>query len=103
MKFVSKRKENIVGKGENAGYQHFLLFQQCFQGLLSSGSYTSNWGLCENPKNANESLIIVAYNFPYSWNRIKKMNSKVISPFVCYVYQNRIEQRMQLELGSQLS
>ena len=24
------RLENIVGKGENAGYQHFLLFQQCF-------------------------------------------------------------------------
>ena len=23
--------ENIVGKGENAGYQHFLLFQQCFE------------------------------------------------------------------------
>ena len=22
--------ENIVGKGENAGYQHFLLFQQGF-------------------------------------------------------------------------
>ena len=22
--------ENIVGKGENAGYQYFLLFQQCF-------------------------------------------------------------------------
>ena len=21
----------IVGKEENAGYQHFLLFQQCFQ------------------------------------------------------------------------
>ena len=21
---------NIVGKGENAGYQHFLLFSQCF-------------------------------------------------------------------------
>ena len=25
------RVENIVGKGENAGYQHFLLFPQCFQ------------------------------------------------------------------------
>ena len=25
------RVENIVVKGENAGYQHFLLFQQCFQ------------------------------------------------------------------------
>ena len=23
--------ENIVGKGENAGSQHFLLFPQCFQ------------------------------------------------------------------------
>ena len=25
-----KSFENIVGKGENAGYQHFLLFPQCF-------------------------------------------------------------------------
>ena len=30
--------ENIVGKGENAGYQHFLLFQQCFQMAALSGS-----------------------------------------------------------------
>ena len=28
--FVSDRIENIVGKGENAGYHHFLLFPQCF-------------------------------------------------------------------------
>ena len=27
------RVENIVGEGENAGYQHFLLFPQCFQEL----------------------------------------------------------------------
>ena len=27
---VSDSVENIVGKGENAGYQHFLLFPQCF-------------------------------------------------------------------------
>ena len=25
------RVENNVGKGENEGYQHFLLFPQCFQ------------------------------------------------------------------------
>ena len=25
------RVENIVGKGENVGYQHFLLFPQFFQ------------------------------------------------------------------------
>ena len=27
---VSHGEENIVGEGENAGYQHFLLFLQCF-------------------------------------------------------------------------
>ena len=31
LKFVLGREENIVGKGENAGYQHFLFFPQCFQ------------------------------------------------------------------------
>ena len=30
-KFILGRVENIVGKGENAGYQHFLLFPRCFQ------------------------------------------------------------------------
>ena len=27
---VFDRIENIAGKGENTGYQHFLLFPQCF-------------------------------------------------------------------------
>ena len=31
LKLVLGRVENIVGKEENAGYQHFLLFPQCFQ------------------------------------------------------------------------
>ena len=35
MIYVFDRAENIVGKGENAGYQHFLLFPQCFQKALS--------------------------------------------------------------------
>ena len=35
---VFHRVENIVGKGENAGYQHFLLFPQCFQTTCFSGS-----------------------------------------------------------------
>ena len=30
-KFLFGRIENIVGKGENAGYQHFLLFPPCDQ------------------------------------------------------------------------
>ena len=37
-KFVPVRLENIVGKEENASYQHFLLFPQCFQKPSSPGS-----------------------------------------------------------------
>ena len=36
--FVLDRIENNVGKGENAVYQHFLLFPHCFQKVRSSGS-----------------------------------------------------------------
>ena len=37
-KFVMGRVENIVGKGENAGNQHFLLFPLCFHNASFSGS-----------------------------------------------------------------
>ena len=42
------RVENIVGKGENAGYQHFLPFQQCFQKASLSRSFEvgGGGGLC---------------------------------------------------------
>ena len=35
---VFDRVENIVGKGENAVYQHFLLFPSCFQKVSLTGS-----------------------------------------------------------------
>ena len=38
---VSGTVENIEGKGENAGYQHFLFFPQCFQNASLSGSIKS--------------------------------------------------------------
>ena len=38
MTFVTNCVENIVGKGENAGHQHFLLFPQCFQKASFPGS-----------------------------------------------------------------
>ena len=37
MIFILDRIENIVGKGENAGYQHFLLFHNVFKRLISQG------------------------------------------------------------------
>ena len=36
MKFVLEMVENIIGKGKNAGYQHFLLLY-CSQGCEKSG------------------------------------------------------------------
>ena len=43
--YVFDRVENIVGKGENAGYQQFLLFPQCFQksDLLGSLKLRTLW------------------------------------------------------------
>ena len=38
LKFVLGRVENNMGKGENAGYQHFLLFPLCFQKASHTGS-----------------------------------------------------------------
>ena len=35
---IFDKVENIVGKGENAGYQHYLLFPQCFQRASYTGS-----------------------------------------------------------------
>ena len=44
MSSVLDRVENIVGKGENADYQHFLLFLHCFQKVFFSELL--NLGLC---------------------------------------------------------
>ena len=43
LKFMWERVENIVGKGKNTGYQHFLLFPLCFQKLLFQRC--QNWEL----------------------------------------------------------
>ena len=37
-KFVLGRVENVAGKQENAGNQHFFLFPQCFQRASFTGS-----------------------------------------------------------------
>ena len=44
MIFAFDRVENIVGKGENAGHQHFLFSDNVFKGLLTQGRYKA--GLC---------------------------------------------------------
>ena len=45
MTYVLDRKRNIVGKGKNAGYQHFLLFSQCFQ--TTSFPKSLKRGICD--------------------------------------------------------
>ena len=43
---LSKRVENIVGKGEISRYEQFLLFPQCFQQACFPGA--SKVSLCGN-------------------------------------------------------
>ena len=42
MKVLFERVDNIVGKGENANYEHFVLFPQCFQ-KSSSSKIVKSW------------------------------------------------------------
>ena len=53
MIFLFNTIEIIVGKGENTGYQHFLLFPQWFQKATSYGVVKS--GLCGKGLNNVES------------------------------------------------
>ena len=55
MKFVLGMVENIVRKGENAGYQHFHLFLQCFQKTFFQGR--SKFGSCG--KDLKKSILFV--------------------------------------------
>ena len=71
MTFVMERVENIVGKGENAGYQHFLLFPQFFQ--KASLSECKKSGLCSKELKGWKSLrktdkMLVTRLFSYSQN-----------------------------------
>ena len=49
---VFDRIENIVGKGENSGYQHFLLFLLCFEKAsfpdTSKGVIVWKWLNCDD-------------------------------------------------------
>ena len=45
MIYLSDGVENTVGKGENAGYQHFPLFPQCFSNPSSLGSFKGGEGI----------------------------------------------------------
>ena len=71
-KLALGRVENIVGKGENAGFQHFLLFPQCFplKRRLSQGRQKS--GL--SGKEFNRSILpnnILKTEIEYFFNILK--------------------------------
>ena len=56
--FVLEMVENIVGKGENASYQYFLLFHNVFKRHLIQGHLES--GLCGKDLNVFNSLFLQA-------------------------------------------
>ena len=83
IKFDTGRVENIVSKGENAGYQHFLLFPQCFQkasfsGLLKVGI---EWQRVKGPVRAcHTNLSIFIRRVPLERNYSKLPIISCLSP-----------------------
>ena len=60
LKYVLRRVENIVGKGENAGYQHFLSFPQCFQmGFGESHCTQAKSNSCQESWNRHYGTLIL--------------------------------------------
>ena len=78
-----KKVENIVGKGENAGYQHFLLFPQCFQKVSFSSKVLKVWIVWERVNFAG-ALLVVAHKMDrwklWSLNGFKSPFLRVINP-----------------------
>ena len=60
---IEKAFENIVGKGENAGNQHFLLFPQCFLSFTKQISNFQSPLVCRlyNAFNLNQSKILLFF------------------------------------------
>ena len=65
--------ENVVGKGENAGYQHFLLFPQCFHSLLSQNCKESALSIKRSTFLLNESVL---FGNPDEEDDFKKYSGK---------------------------
>ena len=63
LKFAFGKVENIMGKGENAVYQYFLLFPQCFLKATFSGSLKLGivWYWVKKEKQKNVDLVNGTY------------------------------------------
>ena len=87
MIFLFDRIENTEGKGENAGYQHFLLFLQCFPKPSSSGLLKS--GLCGNKlrqssytkfKTYSEYIPLIHYQTTIlDWSKLKQIADDILN------------------------
>ena len=77
---VFDREENIVGKGENTGYQHFLLFPQCFETAsfpdTSKGVIVWEWVKIKNPSSLCYKLKRFHYAMKIVFGRVESTVEK---------------------------
>ena len=84
LKFDTGWAENFVGKGENAGYQHFLFFPQCFQ----KASFQES-GLCGkelNPSQQNAASTTLKKRVEKTMWESEKMLVTIIFSFSHSIY-----------------
>ena len=92
--------ENFVGKGENAGNQHFLLFIQCF--LLLSNTYfkfsVKFILLSANSFNLDSEVTALSKHFLLSYHVFSTLSKNIISlPVHVYGYRICHPQSFRLE------
>ena len=76
MTYLFDRVENIVGKGENAVYQHFLLFPQCFSKDFFPGFLNLSL-LGEMLKYIQNTYIPAFSPFPTTFSSLPKTNCTI--------------------------
>ena len=84
LKIKLRRVENIVRKGENTGFQHFLFFPQCFQkasysGLRSRDCVVKNLQSKKHCGKRRKCLLPAFY--PIFHNVIKGFYRRLVNPF----------------------
>ena len=87
LKFVSGWVENIVGKGENAGYQHFPLLPQCFQNASHTGVFKVK-RVGELPAIFIKFKIVVCKLFQLEESSLKFVVWERVDTAICKCFQN---------------
>ena len=87
LKFVWERVENTVRKGENAGYEHFLLFSHCFQKSFFS-RVMETWNSVVNFSTVTKQTLDLTSPWEKAFENIVGNEKKMLFTSIFLVFEN---------------